>query len=483
MSFISFIYLIFLFFNIKTDDNDRLIFVMTHFRHGARAPQHFFNQAEYKDYIKQNWGNPGELTGVGQRSHYLLGLRNRKRYVDEKKFLSEKFDPHEILIYSSPFNRTIISVASQLQGLYPQYEELGDTIEDNQTEVSKPEVNIDDEEIQNEIKKLNRSALPYSMMLAPIRMININERKIILYDIDPCTKVRDEIKEKHESTFETIKEITKEFKDKYAETLNEFYGRKQVYNMKFLDNFCDAFISSYTHKREMTELNKTGLREDELVDFCFRYVKINFRDWVNGDKEHVFAHLESSKMMKEIIHYMGERIKADINKEKIEDKYEDYSRPKMMMISGHDSTVSCYQIFLLNALGKDVVEYYQYPKFTTQIAFEVTTTKAFEEEKTEDDYLVTYYFNDDPILNVTFPEFRDKIKPHIWTAKQIDNFCGFENDDEDDDDDDSNKALVITFISLTAFFFCTTLFLAIRLWKLKNSSHITYDSPLLTKSD
>ena len=181
----------------------------------------------------------------------------------------------------------------------------------------------------------------------------------------------------------------------------------------------------------MTELNKTGLREDELVDFCFRYVKINFRDWVNGDKEHVFAHLESSKMMKEIIHYMGERIKADINKEKIEDKYEDYSRPKMMMISGHDSTVSCYQIFLLNALGKDVVEYYQYPKFTTQIAFEVTTTKAFEEEKTEDDYLVTYYFNDDPILNVTFPEFRDKIKPHIWTAKQIDNFCGFENDDED----------------------------------------------------
>ena len=87
------------------------------------------------------------------------------------------------------------------------------------------------------------------------------------------------------------------------------------------------------------------------------------------------------------------------------------------------------------------------------------------------------------VLNVTFPEFRDKIKPHIWTAKQIDNFCGFENDDEDDDDDDSNKALVITFISLTAFFFCTTLFLAIRLWKLKNSSHITYDSPLLTKSD
>ena len=72
--------------------------------------------------------NPGELTGIGERMHYLLGFRNRKRYIEEKQFLSEKYDPHEILIYSSYYNRTLVSAASQLQGFYPQNEGLGETL-------------------------------------------------------------------------------------------------------------------------------------------------------------------------------------------------------------------------------------------------------------------------------------------------------------------------------------------------------------------
>jgi len=59
--------------------------------------------------------------------HYLLGLRNRIRYIDELKFLSDKFDPHEILIYSTSVNRTLVSVSAQLQGLYPQSAEKGET--------------------------------------------------------------------------------------------------------------------------------------------------------------------------------------------------------------------------------------------------------------------------------------------------------------------------------------------------------------------
>ena len=126
MSFLNniFISLIFLFSRINT--SEKLVFVMTHFRHGARAPQNFYE--DYLDYIKEKWTNPGELTGIGQRMHYLLGLRNRIRYIDEQHFLSETFNPHEILIYSSPFNRTILSVSSQLQGLYPQSIKKGEIV-------------------------------------------------------------------------------------------------------------------------------------------------------------------------------------------------------------------------------------------------------------------------------------------------------------------------------------------------------------------
>lgn len=47
---------------------DRLVFVYTHFRHGARCPTKLDDN--YKDLLKESWANIGELTGVGERMHY-----------------------------------------------------------------------------------------------------------------------------------------------------------------------------------------------------------------------------------------------------------------------------------------------------------------------------------------------------------------------------------------------------------------------------
>ena len=91
---------------------------MTLFCHGARSPIIFYDKKNHLDYLLINWDNLGQLTGIGQRMHFLLGIRNRKKYIIEEKFLSEKFDPHEILIYSTSVDRTLISASSQLQGLY-----------------------------------------------------------------------------------------------------------------------------------------------------------------------------------------------------------------------------------------------------------------------------------------------------------------------------------------------------------------------------
>ena len=107
--FVSIILFQILYFSIS---DDRLVFLYTHFRHGARAPSDI-NDSFY-DELGEKWTNPGELTGVGQRMHYILGLRNRKKYVKDETFLSEKFDPHEMLIFSSNYNRTMISCSSQL---------------------------------------------------------------------------------------------------------------------------------------------------------------------------------------------------------------------------------------------------------------------------------------------------------------------------------------------------------------------------------
>ena len=127
---IAFIILVYLLYFSTSDGDDRLVFLYTHFRHGSRAPMDI--KDDFTDLLGEKWNNPGELTGIGQRMHYLLGLRNRIRYIEKEKFLSEKFDPHEILIYSSNLNRTMLSAASQLQGLYPQSSKKGETLTDAQ---------------------------------------------------------------------------------------------------------------------------------------------------------------------------------------------------------------------------------------------------------------------------------------------------------------------------------------------------------------
>ena len=100
MSFFKILLLSLFSIYISDESTDKLIFVATHFRHGARAPQGYIDTVKRLDYTLESWDNPGELTGMGKRMHYLLGLRNRERYINKtfENFLSPNFDPHEILI-------------------------------------------------------------------------------------------------------------------------------------------------------------------------------------------------------------------------------------------------------------------------------------------------------------------------------------------------------------------------------------------------
>ena len=174
MSLIKLIFIIFILINLS--NSDKLIFVSTHFRHGARAPMKV--DSNYMDHVKEKWTSPGELTAVGQRMHYILGLRNRHRYItDTYHFLSETFDSHEILVYSSAFNRTILSAYAQLQGLYPEDEQLGLTLNEQQENLAIPEIKYDFPEIIEKIQKIKGSSMPNLMTLIPVRMINNTKKR------------------------------------------------------------------------------------------------------------------------------------------------------------------------------------------------------------------------------------------------------------------------------------------------------------------
>lgn len=91
----------------------KLYQVVSLFRHGAR---YHLTDLYDGNSTRDMWE---ELTPVGMRQHQTLGKILNREYIQNLKFLSEKFNKKEIEVYSTGFNRTIQSALSQLYGLYP----------------------------------------------------------------------------------------------------------------------------------------------------------------------------------------------------------------------------------------------------------------------------------------------------------------------------------------------------------------------------
>ena len=458
-------------------NNDKLIFAMTHFRHGARAPIFGGNS----DFMKEYWKYPGELTGVGERIHYLIGLRNRERYINEKKLLSEKFNTKELKVISTGIKRTIVSVLSQLQGLYPQKERLGEILNEPQLKMSNPPININNKNIQEEITELNDNALPETMTLIPLEIRNITSF-ITFYNRDNCQGA---INASSTSMTDSMDSLMKEFNENYAKYMNQFKGipSQYKYNFTSIAKICDTYIACYADGRNMSDFKSTGINSTEmsnLNNLCLDFIRIYFLEY--EIREDDIYYLEGSKIMEILINHTKRSIDADINN----DNSTIY--PKMLIYSGHDTTVSKQEFFLMKAFGHNN-SFYKFPTYASQIAFEIIRKDDNKEKRTYSDYLVNYYFNDELLLNVTANEFIDKVEEHIWSDEKINSFCGYNSKLESKNDtktfnnyenlnfiDKKNDKYKTPFIIMTCLFGASLIpiaFLSISLLRLrKNNSDI-----------
>ena len=188
--------------------------------------------------------------------------------------------------------------------------------------------------------------------------------------------------------------------------------------------------------------------------------------------------------MTEFIYYMKKRVDADIIGEDISEELEDYSRPKMMMISAHDSTISAYEMFLAKVFNNnDAISFYRYPKFATQIAFEVVTDDSIDpKNKNYSDYRIKYYFNDEFIFEKKMDEFIKKVEDNIWSDEKIDEFCGFVNETKEDNTD-IYFYLMIVFSILTVIFLVIIIILLIKSSKDKNRISVFKEGVFLKNSE
>ena len=94
------------------------LFVFEMIRHGARSVESRFSTFTPPGYFGPGVGN-GEITDTGRIQHMSIGHQRRREYVKEKGFLSEKYDPSEILSMSTFKQRCAVSGEYFLRGLYP----------------------------------------------------------------------------------------------------------------------------------------------------------------------------------------------------------------------------------------------------------------------------------------------------------------------------------------------------------------------------
>ena len=373
-------------------DQDNLFFAFLNCRHGVRTPLYLIDN--HRDMLGGKWLKDSMLTELGKKQHYEIGVKTKKRYSN---FISNEYDPKELLIYSTHKERAIMSAQSQLLGLYNNINFL----------------NYNNSDIQINNKEKINSIMP------PINLFLYNEKNNIKnlkfektfrnrYD---CLYLKEQVKKNRNKTNEIVKSIVDNFNEEYYDILkNEFKSikRKKIKTIKGFDRFCDAYTAIYFSKDNKHILNKFikyGKNTTRILEICNHFLHKYFIHIKYGGYASNNSIISISPIIKRILDWMEKRIKKNNNINS------DYSSPKFIIFSGHDSTLFEMQYFLNKSF--DIKD-----EYTT-----FASTQTFELRKYNDMFYVEIYYNDKLKLNITYNQFKQRVKEIAMDDRDIYNIC------------------------------------------------------------
>ncbi|XP_062861991.1 lysophosphatidic acid phosphatase type 6 [Trichomycterus rosablanca] len=103
---------------LQVPEHTKINHVVTDLQGGPRPPSPV--EDSYRSKILTGGTYPGQLTTVGMQQLYDLGVRLRKRYIQDLAFLSSSFNAKEVYIRSTNIVRTIESARCLVAGLFQQ---------------------------------------------------------------------------------------------------------------------------------------------------------------------------------------------------------------------------------------------------------------------------------------------------------------------------------------------------------------------------
>jgi len=406
--------------NISDSNNKTLIFVYTHFRHGARAP--ITLDENFKDYFGNYWPLPEELTAGGERMHYILGYHNKLRYIKKLKFLKEKYDPHEIYIKSTNVNRTIKSATAQLQGLYNLT--TGNKLLENQkNNFSYPPLNNISNEINETVNELNKE--DYSLLkgqtIIPI---------YIFYEKD-CYTPRTTFRDDNLKNNINITNITNYMTNVYGNKLNVMFEKKskKVENFVFTEwnVICDQFVTGYYDGKDYSYFNEYNISLKDFTNDCENLLGIAIKDKDYGDKNREYVKYYNSIRLIDLFYYMKKRVYLDMNENNDNSNIniKDYSNPKFFMWSGHDTSVGALQIQFNE---KFQIKSWINPGYASFVNLEVyRKNNNNDNNRSINDYEIHYYMNDKLLKIIDYKYFIDEISKDMMTYDEMAKYCKWES--------------------------------------------------------
>lgn len=291
-------------------------------RHGARTPV-----GKGSKLLNTTWETgEGQLTWTGERQHYLQGVRLRKKYIDELKFLPEEFDPRYFYIRSTDYNRTIMSAYSQMLGLYPLYKGPVFSSSDVRSHSIPPfDLDASTRDFVSQYDVLEKRYSPF-----PIHVATLTEDYLLRgYSTGLCPIIEDlkavAFQEGHERTKESLEPLYEQMRDVWG--INKDYV-----HLDGAEQYLDTYIMAHFEQKPIE--NDISKEAQDLID---KYFWSLFYDGIYGNPK--VAYLSSTTFL----NYVIDNFKSKV------DAYEDPSKAsefhkniKHIYLSAHDTTVAAY---------------------------------------------------------------------------------------------------------------------------------------------
>ena len=415
---VIFLSLIYALTSSENVNNEKLIFVYEHSRHGKRSPLSGATKIKKlestdTDLYDFKWEQYKKLTDYGKLQHYFLGIRNKYRYKNLIKF--DKYSSKEILTRSTAVKRSKDSLYFQLMGMFSNdnNKTYNTTFLNNENfSLAMPEnykiwkKNKKFSDIYKKVSEFKNKKINLNLNLKKddYKIFKIQSlKKEFAFQTTRCEHHKIYIKKTKTKKFH--EKIENKFINKYSDKLGKYLKSTEksfFLGRKIIHAICDTFISDYesfpNSKKIQNFANELNISSLEYYNTCKYLYFYRVYNIICHKKSCI---MNASKLMKNILHYMEKKIKQN--------KYS----PKMIIDVGHDNTVAPIQIMMKVAFGIK----YNNCTFGSNLFFEL-----YKNIKTGK-HIIKYFDNDEFIISLDYDEFKNKIKSLIWDDKNIEDFC------------------------------------------------------------